>query len=43
MDENLFNDSHIEMWKWSLHVIRAYLSHDLYFAYVEESQLESLV
>ena len=37
MDENLFNDFLIGMWKWVVYVIKAYLLHGLYFVYVVEA------
>ena len=34
MYEKMFNNFLIEKWKWIVHVLHAYLFHDIYFVYV---------
>ena len=37
MYDKMFNDLLIAKWKWILHVMKAYLIHDLYIVYVADA------
>ena len=37
MNENVFNDFLIGMWKWVVYAIKAYLPYGLYFVHIVEA------